>query len=173
MTKPLPTPEMVRKLLRYDPDTGKLYWRPRVGDTKFNSRYAGTETFTSTARNGYMVGTLLGSNLKAHRVIWVIVNGDWPEDQIDHEDGNTGNNLISNLRVVTQEGNLRNRKRNRNNTSGQMGVHWCFRDGKWISKIRDGGKNVYLGGFKDKDDAIAARKSAETRLGYHENHGRK
>lgn len=31
-TRQLPDAELLRKLLRYDPETGKLYWLPRSQD---------------------------------------------------------------------------------------------------------------------------------------------
>ena len=58
-----------------------------------------------------------------HRVIWELFNGPIPEGMvIDHLDGNSSNNLISNLALKTPSGNQRNRKKNKNNTSGKTGV---------------------------------------------------
>lgn len=59
----------------------------------------------------------------AHRVIWEIVNGPIPKGMvIDHSDGDPFNNTLSNLRVVTQAVNTRNKKLYVTNTSGTAGV---------------------------------------------------
>lgn len=64
------------------------------------------------------------TKLTSH-IIWEYFNplkpiGDgW---QIDHRDGDTSNNCITNLRRVVQLDNNRNKKAYRNNTSGKSGV---------------------------------------------------
>lgn len=47
------------------------------------------------------------------------------------------------------------------NTSGYTGVYWNNSCGKWYARIGFCGKSYYLGSYKDKDDAIKARKSGE------------
>lgn len=51
-----------------------------------------------------------------------------------------------------------------NNTSGCTGVYFNKRDEKWEAYINFQKKRYYLGGYIYKDDAIAARKSAEKSL---------
>ncbi|MBU0368027.1 hypothetical protein, partial [Acinetobacter baumannii] len=80
--KPIPTPEELRQLLRYEPETGKLFWLPREPwrfevrctsaasvCTRWNARYAGREAFTSISAQGYKQGGILRHQLSAHRVI--------------------------------------------------------------------------------------------------------
>ena len=74
----------------------------------------------------------------AHRVIWEMLNGPIPSGLvIDHIDGNPFNNLISNLRVVTQAVNTRNKKLYSTNTTGIAGV-----------SIINPNKNYPLGAFE-------------------------
>lgn len=179
------TPEMLRKLLRYEPETGKLFWRARTPDlfedgkrsaehlcANWNSRWAGKEAFTSGNGNGYKSGHIFSRKYKAHRVIWAIFYGAWPEHQIDHKNGVRSDNRISEMRSVTPEENSRNQKMRKTNTSGHMGVQWVKRDEKWRARINVDGKRKELGDFTNKDDAIAVRKAAEVKYGYHPNHGR-
>lgn len=57
------------------------------------------------------------------RVIWTMHNGQIPDGfVVDHIDGNTLNNRLSNLRIVQHCVNGRNMKFNKNNTSGVRGV---------------------------------------------------
>ena len=57
------------------------------------------------------------------------------------------------------------------NKSGHSGVMWNKAVSKWIAQIKAKDKNIYLGSFDKKDDAIHARKVAENKYGFHKNHG--
>jgi hypothetical protein len=169
--------ETLRSVLRCEPETGKLYWMPRPSElfpdkrsaNVWNARYAGREAFTAACGDGYRRGTVFYTNLKAHRVIWALVHGEWPADQIDHINGDPSDNRICNLRSVSNAENSRNSARPINNTSGVRGVYWHQSKNKWRARI---GKNISLGYFADFDEAVAARKAAEAERGYHPNHGR-
>lgn len=177
--KELPSPELLRQLLRYEPETGKLYWRERNADmskefndtecNRWNGAWAGKEAFTSTSC-GYKQGHIMSSHCRAHRVIWAIVYGEWPK-HIDHINGIKDDNRIENLRSVSHAENCRNQKRASNNTSGVCGVYWCKRYGKWRVQIGANGKCKHLGYFDDFDKAVATRKSAEAKYDFHQNHG--
>lgn len=182
--KNLPSPELLRKLLRYEPDTGKLYWRERTPDmfvdgkrsaegccSNWNSRYAGKEAFTAF-QNGYLHGSIFDRLYLTHRVIWAICHGAWPLAQIDHINGDRRDNRIKNLRSVSHAENGKNQKLSLRNTSGVCGVSWHGSRKKWHSRIMLDGKELHIGYFTDKADAIAARKAAEAKYGFHPNHGR-
>tara|TARA_R110000787_G_C13214591_1_gene425541 strand:+ start:101 stop:640 length:540 start_codon:yes stop_codon:yes gene_type:complete len=171
-------PETLRKLLHYNPDTGLLVWKARTADVHkndrgrriFNTRFAGTQTFTADDGGGYRRGMIFGAQYLAHRVAWAITHGEWPV-QIDHVNRLKHDNRLSNLRNVTHQENLLNKSLYESNTSGNVGVSWFKRTGKWVAKIGHNTKVIHLGYFHDKADAIAARKAAEVKYGYHENHG--
>lgn len=172
--------DTLRELLRYDPDTGKLFWRER-GQRWFssfrmcrvwNGQHAGKEAFTTNSHpGGYLAGSVLDRSHLAHRVAWAIHTGAWPSEHIDHINGNPADNRLCNLRAVSNDENRRNMARPRNNVSGVAGVTWDSARGKWAAQIGQH-KKRFLGRFDNKQDAIAARKQAEAELGYHANHGR-
>lgn len=169
--KPLPSVEHLRQRLRYEPATGKLYWREHPNmPTHWNTRYGGTEALTANLR-GYRQGTFDYNRYLAHRVAWALHYGYWPDDTLDHVNHDRADNRIENLRQVSQSDNMKNMKRHSNNTSGATGVCWYARYRKWIANIKVGGRSIHLGYFADMQDAIAARKAAETRYGFHVNHG--
>lgn len=178
MSRDLPSPEMLRKLLRYDPDTGKLFWQHRKIEMfaherswkMWNTKYFGKEAFTCLA-NGYRQGTIFYRGYQAHRVIWAIRHGKWVK-YIDHINGVRDDNRIENLRSVTHKENMQNSARPKNNTSGVTGVCRAKALSKWMAYIRVDYKQIHLGFFTDKADAIAARKAAEEKYGFHKNHGR-
>lgn len=179
------TPEELRKILEYNPATGKLFWRERsvefFNDGKqsaqhncaaWNGRFANKEAFTADHNEGYRQGRIFSRVYLAHRVIWAMVYGEWPEEQIDHINGVRDDNRIENLRAVTNQENGKNKKLSKNNTSGVIGVYWYKPTRKWRAEIKINNRRVHLGLFTKKDDAIAARKAAEAEHGYHPNHGR-
>lgn len=55
---------------------------------------------------------------------------EWPENEIDHIDGNKDNNRIDNLRSVTSKQNARNRKLKTGNRTGYSGVY-TNKQGTW------------------------------------------
>lgn len=165
------TVERAREILRYEPVTGRLY--RRVGAA--NHVKAGDEAGWTETINGirYRRVRVSGRLYYAHRLAWLIVTGEWPKGQVDHEDGDGLNNRWENLRDATHQQNQQNRKLSRNNTSGVTGVCRHKLTGKWQTKIKVNGKDKHLGLFEDLEDAASARKEAEEKYGYHENHGRK
>lgn len=116
MARELPSPELLRKLLRYEPDTGKLYWRMRTHDVlgetadycrKWNRKNAHREAFTTGAAGGQRRGWILDHNLLAQRVIWAMEYGKWPEGAIKHINGDKSDNRLANLRAVRTEDAMR------------------------------------------------------------------
>lgn len=175
----------VDALLKYDPETGKLFWKERdlsmfssstklakTECSRWNNRYSGEEAFTTRHTKGYATGSIYGRMYKAHRVVWLLQFGVWPSGQIDHINGNPADNRVSNLRVVTNSENCKNQRLNTKNTTGVVGVHWNKQCGKWQAQIRIKQAKIHLGLFINFDDAVIARKSAEVKYGFHPNHGR-
>jgi hypothetical protein len=97
--------------------------------------------------------------------------GHWPE-QVDHIDGDTHNNKITNLREVSQLENRRNCSRHVSNTSGFNGVTWSKEFNKWLVRVCVNYKEMNLGLYEDLEEAINVRKEANKKYGFHENHGR-
>ena len=69
--------------------------------------------------------------------------------------------------------NNKNMIRRKSNGTGISGVSWEPDRGKWVSYIGVNKKrHLKLGRFTSFFDACCARKSAELKYDYHENHGR-
>ena len=174
------SPDVIRQLLEYDPETGKLYLAPRDLDwftsdarlsqeakrNSWNARHAGREAGCPD-KDGYIRLSLMYQRIPAHRAVWAIHHGEWPKGVIDHIDGNRVNNRIANLRDVTNAENLRNRHRVRSN-SGVLGVSFCQRAQKYLASISVSGKPRHIGLFVDLEDAKAAREAAEAKYGYYQ-----
>ena len=173
----LPTQAELRQLLNYDPETGVLTWRERPlhlcsGRTEahrrrgwliWNAKYPGTVAGANAA--GYIQIKVFDRNFPAHRIIWVMVHGWWPEC-IDHINGDPSDNRLNNLRSATPEINQRNQKTHSTNTSGRTGVSWNrFRE-CWVAQIKVHGTSIYLGSFDDFGAAVSARVAAEGQYGF-------
>lgn len=176
-TKPMPSAAEIAQYVQYDPEMGSFFWLERseammpnhMSRRRWNTRYAGRPA-GGIGLNGYLSISIADSSYYAHRLAWKLMHGSDP-GIIDHIDGNPINNRISNLRNTTVKGNRRNGTRAAHNTSGTMGVNLAP-NGKWRAYIKQDGRQVSLGTYLDKADAIAARKAAEQDMGYHKNHGR-
>ena len=75
---------------------------------------------------------------------------------VDHINGNPLDNRKSNLRICTHAENSNNTGPRKNNTSGYKGVYWAKRNKRWLAQITHNGKQVYIGHYKDKEEAARA-----------------
>lgn len=87
------------------------------------------------------------------------------KSHVDHINGCKTDNRKCNLRIVTPSFNLRNVRMRSNNTSGINGVAKA-KNGKWRAYITINQKQISLGTYKTKDEAITARFCAEEKLGF-------
>lgn len=162
--KPIPSPEVVRQLMTYNPDTGKLFWKERPKELfkypaqadRWNNHYAGKEAFTPTNSTNYHTGAIWGKMLLAHRVAWAIHYGQWPDQFLDHINGVRTDNRICNLREATQAENRCNAVVGSNSASGVKGVRWDARESKWQARVTVSRKQKHLGYFDNIEDAAAA-----------------
>jgi hypothetical protein len=165
--------DVLHEVLTCDPENGVLIWKRRDGATpQWNARWAGKEALATVAGNGYKTGEIFAKAYRAHRVIWAMANGKWPDAHIDHINGDKLDNRIENLRDVPQLENWRNQARPKNNVSGVVGVCKVKPSGKWLAYIYVDRKCVRLGLFSCFEDACAARMKAAAEFGFHPNHGR-
>lgn len=154
----------IKKLFSYNTTTGILRQKVRtskrvkIGDVIGNKR-----------KDGYIRTEINGKGYLAHRLVWVLHNGDIPNGmQIDHINGVRDDNRIENLRLATRSINCQNLRHARtdNKSSGLLGVYkrvYKHRD-KYEAKIRIDGKSIYLGLFLTPESAHAAYLQAKREL---------
>lgn len=148
------TTERIRHLFTYDKAIGHL-----VRNFKRGKALAGT--FSScTDRNGYIVIGVDGKIYKEHRLVWLYVNGEFPDGDLDHINRIKADNKIENLRCVNKCQNRENIDVHKNNKCGVKGVWLHNQSGKWCASIGKNGKNIHLGSFNSIDEAAVAYKKA-------------
>jgi len=171
------THETIKELLHYAPDTGVFTWKIRdrkwfKNNAQFlnwNGRYPGKKA--GCIDKGYVVITLLATHHNANRLAWLYFHGEWPKNEVLHNDQDGLNNCIRNLSDDTHAENLKNVKMSVKNKSGFTGVSWYKATSKWCAQVSVSGKVIHLGFFKELNDAINARKKANVKHKFHKNHG--
>ena len=182
------TAEIVRELLYYNPNTGKLFWKERpskyfkneVDARKWNAQWAGKEAFICKEKDYHSkhikikrkVGGVFRKKYSAHRVIWLYYYGCWPKDQIDHINHDPTDNRIINLREASNTENQKNRTLNKNNTTGHTGVSWYEKENKYRARIKINSKEIWLGSYDSLEEAVEARHLANINYNFHPNHGK-
>lgn len=157
----------------YDEHTGDLSFIEQVGQECWNSRYANTP-IKAVGKRGYLVTNFMGFTVYVHRVIAVLaglIDHYKSELNIDHINGDRLDNRLCNLRAIPAPLNNKNSKRPVTNTSGVIGVY-KVKSGKYAASIQSENIIYMLGTFDTLEEAAIARKEAEVKHGFHENHGR-
>lgn len=150
------TQDELKKILNYNKNTGIFTWKERpscciqVGD------------IAGGLSNGYISIKIYKKAYKAHRLVFLYVDGFIPEHFVDHKNGIKTDNRWDNLRHVTNSCNSLNTVIPKNNKSGFIGVNWCKRTKKWESRIMINGRRIFLGHFDTPEDAAVARCEYET-----------
>lgn len=99
-------------------------------------------------REGYVYRRVMCDNKMSsvylHRELMGLTD---EELTVDHIDGDGLNNRKSNLRIVTQQGNNRNRRGNPKN------YYYNKKDGKWAVNLSINNKTVYFGSYETEEEA--------------------
>ena len=155
------TPETLRQHLRYEPDTGLLFWVKRRKGRYFDKPVG------AKMSHGYLAVGIDGLNFTAHRIAWALVHGKWPDGVIDHINGDRSDNRICNLRDVDQVKNMLNVHRPRvDNACGVRGVSLHRQSGKYTARLKSEGKYLSLGLYKTPEEAGEAYVAAKRAFGY-------
>jgi len=109
-------------------------------------------------RNEVNSKSIVEGTIKLHRVLMGVND---PKQIIDHINGDTLDNRLSNLRIVTPLENAWNINPVSNNSSGRRGVYWIKSRKRWQAEIKCNGIKHHLGFYKNLEDAIKAREKGE------------
>ena len=133
-------------------------------NTRDNGTMAGHLTRSGDGCKFYLVKV---NQIKypVHRVIFAMANGSDPADkEVDHIDGDGTNNHPLNLRIASRRQNACNKGLQSNNKSGHTGVTWCKRTQLWMAQIGHKGASLFLGRYKNIEDAVKIRRQKAIEL---------
>ncbi len=172
------TQEIVRELLDYDPETGVLTWKQRDRKyfksdwdwKKWNTKHAEKPALTAYT-HGYLHGRIFGRAYRAHRIIFLMMTGCWPDSEVDHENRDRADNRWENLYEKSHQKNSWNMSLRKDNTTGHVGVYVHGESGMYRAQIYTHGKQYHLGAFKTFEEAVAVRKAAQIKQGFASGHG--
>ena len=148
---PMPSKNELQVLLRYETETGFLFWK------KTNKRAGSMPKYTCLKHCQYRRITVSRVAYIEHRIIYQLHYGDLTtQDAIDHIDRNKLNNKIENLRKADVYLNNQNQGDRKNNTSGYKGVSWSKQRQQWRATITVKNKHKHIGFFICKEKAYEA-----------------
>ena len=150
----------ILSLLAYDPETGVLTWK-----RKPNRRIKIGSVAGRVDGCGYVNIKVDGKLHKAHRLAFLIVEGKFPAQRVDHINGDRADNRWNNIRHASPSENSQNiAGPTARNTSGYLGVTRGIRGNGWIAQIVIDKSRHHLGTFKDPEDAHRAYIAAKKQL---------
>lgn len=150
------TETMIRDCLRYEPESGKIYWkkRPSPNSSVREGRIAGSQ-----GTKGYRRFFINGREIQVHQAVWFFERGSWPTSHIDHIDGVRSNNVITNLRLVDFAENAMNRAGR--TSTGYKGVYRTkSKTSPWKASIYYNGASRHIGYFRSEVAAAKAYDAA-------------
>ncbi len=150
------TGSTLEMFFEYRPETGEF-----IRKLPTNPRSRPGTPVTAKNDEGYTVITLMGARLRAHRVAWAWMTGQWPQEDIDHRNGDRADNRFVNLREANRSQNLQNAGLRSSNKTGYKGVHFCHQRQKFVAQIKINKRNTGLGRFQTLEEAVAVRLAAE------------
>ncbi len=159
----IPTAEFVRQILHYDPETGIFTWRINRAPRGKKGTIAGT-----VAPDDRRFIGIYQRSFRSSRLAWLYMTGEWPENEIDHENGKPADDRWRNLRKATHLENMRNTKRRAHSKQPYKGI--CKHNNGWCARITVNWKQIHLGYFHTPEEAYACYVQATKT--YHKNFAR-
>jgi|UPI000695CACA hypothetical protein len=145
------TLKFVQGNLDYDPETGLFTWKHTLNPKVRAGAVAG-----SINDRGYRTISINVRHRRAHRLAWLVMTGSWPDNDVDHINGNRDDNRWENLRAATRSQNNMNSRMRVSNVTGMKGVAFNKMRGTWQASIKIDGKYKHLGAFKSPEEAKSA-----------------
>lgn len=149
----------IKSLINYDPETGRMTWAVDFMAGVHTRRAGDTVTMRKDSW-GHLHFRALGVVYNAAQTAWEIYHGTAIPDGmlIDHKNCDKTDNRIENLRLATPLQNAQNASLRKDSRTGIKGVRFIEKTGRYMARVCNDGKRVFLGTF---DTAEAAGFAAE------------
>ena len=144
------TAALLRTLFHYNQETGIFIRKVKTSPRSKVGVPMGTQS-----GSGHLQIRFNGAKHLAHRLAWLYVHSKWPEQNIDHINGDPADNRIANLRDVSASINAQNQRSatKKNKRSMLLGAHFHAQSGKFLAHIRLNGVARHLGSFDTEQEA--------------------
>jgi Demerecviridae HNH endonuclease len=138
-----------KRIFRYEPETGKLFWRVN----RWRRIKPGDEAATIATTTGYKI-VRVGATYLQHRLVWLLYYGEWPKGLVDHINLDKLDNRIFNLRTVNySQSNANRRGSSRKKVGSLKGASFLQGKRVWRSSIKMDGKTKNLGNYRTELEA--------------------
>jgi hypothetical protein len=144
------TYEKLHEILSYDRETGIFTWKVKTAQRVHIGQRAGS----TSSGDGYEMISINNKLYKSHRLAWLYEMGSFPDVEIDHINRIRTDNRFCNLRLASKKQNMENTTTRKDNKSGMTGVSWSKATKKWRAYVTHNRKQMHLGTFESKEDAI-------------------
>ena len=150
--KKLPSALVLRNLFAYDQKTGILTWKVDRYPRKLIGNEAGW-----LDPHGRRCVEIDGVAYKVVRIIWKIMTGRDPNQEVDHINLIRNDDRWENLREASWSDNSRNRNKRSDSANPYKGIRQDKRWGRWYARIQiAGNKRFEIGGFATPEEAHKA-----------------
>lgn len=149
--------QKLREVVAYNPESGEFTWLDAGKYHREKNGFpCGKWIASCPGKKPYLVIQIFGKKYRAQRLAWIMVYGIVP-DTVDHIDGDTANNRISNLRNVSRLENAQNHLKHKSSLDGKksglpVGVK-ALKSGMFQARITASGKLISLGSFPNPEIA--------------------
>lgn len=141
------SPEYIRAILHYDPNTGVMRWKVDKG-----SRCKAGDIAGRMGVQGYWQITIDGRLFTRAPLAVAYMMNFWPDRIIDHINKDKADDRFINLRPATDKQSNRNRtSKNQHGLKGITTKRNLFR-----ARIMVDGKSIHIGYYRTKEEAHAA-----------------
>jgi hypothetical protein len=149
-----PTLEYLKTRLSVDIEGGRVFW---INATKHHARLNGKEAGCKRLSKGkyYWHIKINGYPIKRAHIVFLFATGKWAEPLIDHINGDSLCDEITNIREATHSQNCQNIKSIKKSSPLPMGVRVAV-SGRFVARIRHNNKPQTIGTFDTPADASIA-----------------
>lgn len=158
------TVQELKAKLHYEPTTGVFTWL--VGSLK--DKQAGCVS-GNLPDDGYWIIRINKKTYQAHRLAWLYMYEELPNNHLDHINRNRIDNSIANLQLADDSLNSKNQSIYKNSPTGYHGV--TAHGSRWRARININGRKIHLGVFDTIEEAATKRRQVELALGFSTTHG--
>ena len=134
----------------------EVYGEGLVVKTKYNRSPEVGEPVGNVDSRGYLQVRVLGRDMRAHHIVWFLTHGHWPEQPLDHIDGNKLNNSPDNLREA-RSGQNQKAYAKTYGAVGYRGISFRKDLGQYTARACVDGERTHIGHYDTPEEAAIAR----------------